>query len=137
MTNKVIAIHFSKKEVERVMLVSLHGPEQFSVETVMAHLEREVSIVECSLRGHLTIEMELLIMVVPTRRNPTGLELEACIREAEKITILIQRQSPRMKTITSTSILTTARLVHQPSPDSAAILLSSLLLHVVALVLHL
>nr|XP_014280418.1 reversion-inducing cysteine-rich protein with Kazal motifs [Halyomorpha halys] len=70
----------SKKEVERGMLMSPHGLEQFSVETVMAHLEREVSVTECALRGHLTIEIELLVMVVPTKTNPTPLELEACIQ---------------------------------------------------------
>ncbi|XP_066902400.1 reversion-inducing cysteine-rich protein with Kazal motifs [Halyomorpha halys] len=127
----------SKKEVERGMLMSPHGLEQFSVETVMAHLEREVSVTECALRGHLTIEIELLVMVVPTKTNPTPLELEACVREAEKITILIQRQSPRLKTITSTSILTAARIVHQPSKDSGTLLLPTILLYLIALVFNL
>lgn len=119
------------------MLMSPHGLEQFSVETVLAHLEREVSITECALRGQLTIEMELLVMVVPVKTNPTALEREACVREAEKITILIQRQSPRLKTITSTSILTAARIVHQPSKDSGSLLLPTIALPLIALVLNL
>lgn len=52
-------------------------------------------------------------------KNPSKLQLEACVRETEKIASLINRQSPRIASELSLSSLTAATPVHSyPTADA-------------------
>lgn len=46
------------------------------------------------------------------RRKPSELQLEACLREAEKIASLVNTQSPRIASELSLSSLISATIVH-------------------------
>jgi reversion-inducing cysteine-rich kazal motif protein len=72
------------------------------------------------VRGYLTVEMDLFVLVQAAVRNPPSeLQLEACEREAEKLANLVQGASPRILSELSLSSLTTATVVHIPVHSSA------------------
>lgn len=49
-----------------------------------------------NLPGHLTMEMDLLVLVKSTLKEPTEQQLQICVLETEKLAVLIQRGSPRV-----------------------------------------
>lgn len=67
---------------------------------------------QCVLRGYLSVELDIIVLVQTTERYPSALQLEACVREAEKIASLVNRQSPRVVSELSLSSLTAAKVVH-------------------------
>lgn len=77
---------------------------------------------ECSARGHLTIELDLMVLVIPVTPRPSALQLEACVREAEKLASLIHRGSPRILSELSLSALTEATVVHSEVTSAASLL---------------
>ncbi|KAL1122056.1 hypothetical protein AAG570_003462 [Ranatra chinensis] len=112
---------FSQKQIDRA-LHALNGQpiEAFTVEAIIRGLQRQVGVAECSVRGHLTLEGDILVLVVPTVvGGPSVLRFEACLREAEKLAILVQRESPRIVSELSLSVLTAATIVHQHVPAAA------------------
>lgn len=91
-----------------------------STRAVLRALDRHVQVAECVVRGHLTMYQDLLVLVEPTVKFPTALQLEACLREAEKLSALVESSSPRVLTDLSLSMLITARPVHELVINSAA-----------------
>jgi len=66
------------------------------------------------------MEVGIFVAVVPASsiKRPTRLQLEACAREAEKISSLINAQSPRITTNLALSCLTVSHLL-EPTPNGA------------------
>ena len=61
---------------------------------------------ECDVFGYLNVETDLVVLVKPVTASPTKLQVEACIKEAERIEYLIQTDSPLIKSyITMTPLL--------------------------------
>lgn len=77
---------------------------------------------ECSLRGYLTVELDLFIAVV-TITNASELQREVCIREAEKLASLVQRGSPRFLSELGLSALTAATTVHIMAQSTATLII--------------
>lgn len=90
-----------------------------SVHAVLKALERQVQVAQCAIRGHLTLELDLLILLVPTSSEPSQVQLEACVREAEKLATLITNSSPRIVSELSLSPLIAAHVVHTEVVSSA------------------
>lgn len=112
---------YSQKQVDRA-LYALRGNavSALTVGAVLQALERQVQVAECVVRGYLTVEMDLFVLVQAVGRNPPSeLQLEACEREAEKLANLVQGASPRILSELSLSSLTTATVVHIPVRSSA------------------
>jgi reversion-inducing cysteine-rich kazal motif protein len=112
---------YSQKQVDRA-LYALRGNaiNALTVKAVLQALERQVQVAECAVRGYLTVEMDLFVLVQAVGRNPPSeLQLEACEREAEKLANLVQGASPRILSELSLSSLTTAMIVHIPVRSSA------------------
>lgn len=112
---------YSQKQVDRA-LYALRGNAitALTVGAVLEALERQVQVAECTVRGFLTVEMDLFVLVQAVGRNPPSqLQLEACEREAEKLANLVQGASPRILSELSLSCLTTATVVHIPVHSSA------------------
>ncbi|XP_021916359.1 reversion-inducing cysteine-rich protein with Kazal motifs isoform X1 [Zootermopsis nevadensis] len=111
---------YSQKQVDRA-LYALRGNavSALTVKAVLQSLERQVQVAECAVRGYLTVEMDLFVLVQAVGRNPPSeLQLEACEREAEKLANLVQGASPRVLSELSLSSLTTATIVHIPVRSS-------------------
>lgn len=86
-----------------------------SVAAIVKALERHVQTAECTVRGYLTHESDLFILVVSILSNPTSLQMEACLHEAEKLAVIIRKSSPRISSELSLSILTNAIMVDHDS----------------------
>lgn len=113
---------YSRKQFDRAMyalraqssnLLTLHG--------VLQQLDGLVQVSECQLTGFLTMEVGIFAALVPSSsiRRPTRVQLDACAREAEKISALINAQSPRITTNLALSCLTVSHLL-EPTPNGAA-----------------
>lgn len=108
-----LRILFSNKQLDRA-LYALKDKDTYplTLKALLNALNRQIQVAQCILRGYLTIEQDLFILVETTEMYPSDLQLEACVREAEKIASLINRQSPRVVSELSLSSLTAATVVH-------------------------
>ncbi|KAI5750353.1 hypothetical protein M8J76_014987 [Diaphorina citri] len=115
-----LRVLYSQKQVDRA-LYALRGSAMsaLSVHAVLKALERQVQVAQCAIRGHLTLELDLLILLVPTSSEPSQVQLEACVREAEKLATLITNSSPRIVSELSLSPLIAAHVVHTEVVSSA------------------
>lgn len=109
----VIRFLYSRKQIDRA-LYALHGHSltSLTLKSILQALERQIQVAQCSLIGYLSIELDIVVIVRSTVRNPSDLQLEACVREAEKLASLVRRQSPRVASELSLSALTAASWVH-------------------------
>ncbi|KAF7265647.1 hypothetical protein GWI33_020949, partial [Rhynchophorus ferrugineus] len=104
---------FSTKQIDRALYALQNkSTEAVNLRSLLKGLERQIQLAQCTVRGFMTIETDIFLTVQSTERNPSSLQLEACIREAEKIASLINMQSPRIATELSLSSLTLATIVH-------------------------
>merc|ERR550519_1681635 len=84
-------------------------------------LRRHLHVYECNLFGHISAEEELVLNVIfaPTSQKPTLTQIEACIREAERFSLLINQRSPTFTSDFLLSPLTAAQLVESSTKQSA------------------
>uniref|UniRef100_A0A8D9A166 Reversion-inducing cysteine-rich protein with Kazal motifs n=2 Tax=Cacopsylla melanoneura TaxID=428564 RepID=A0A8D9A166_9HEMI len=132
-----LRILYSQKQVDRA-LYALRGSAMsaLSVHVVLKALERQVQTAQCSVRGHLTLELDLLVLLVPTSNEPSTVQLEACLQEAEKLAALITNTSPRIVSELSLSPLIAAQVVHTQVASSAhTVLVGSASVTLLALIL--
>lgn len=108
-----LRILFSNKQLDRA-LYALKDKDTYplTLKALLNGLNRQIQVAQCVLRGYLTIEQDIFILVETIEMFPSDLQLEACVREAEKIGSLINRQSPRVVSELSLSSLTAATVVH-------------------------
>ncbi|XP_039290122.1 reversion-inducing cysteine-rich protein with Kazal motifs isoform X1 [Nilaparvata lugens] len=116
---------YSQKQVDRA-LYALRGNSMsaLTVEAVLSALERQIQVAECVVRGILTVQLDILVLITPTDKHASALQFEACVREAEKLSSLVRRSSPRMMSELSLSALTAAAVVHSVTYNTASVLLS-------------
>ncbi|XP_046867726.1 reversion-inducing cysteine-rich protein with Kazal motifs [Drosophila willistoni] len=108
-----LRIIYSKKQLDRATY-ALKGKKSslLTLRGVLQQLDSLIQINECQLTGFLTMEVGIFVALVPkTRGSPTRLQLEACGREAEKISALINAQSPSITTNLVLSSLTVSHLL--------------------------
>ncbi|XP_077978597.1 reversion-inducing cysteine-rich protein with Kazal motifs-like [Glandiceps talaboti] len=79
-----------------------------SLETVLIELRRHISVAECDLYGYLSIEADVVVLVVPIVANPTNLQVDACNKETLKLEALINSGSPLVSSFVHLSLLTAA-----------------------------
>ncbi|XP_025206396.1 reversion-inducing cysteine-rich protein with Kazal motifs [Melanaphis sacchari] len=116
-----LRILFSQKQVDRVMhTLKKPSVNALNTKSILRALDRHVLVAECVVRGHLTMYQDLLVLVESTVRNPTRLQLEACIRESEKLSSLVETSSPRVMIDLSLSTLISASPVHEMVADDDA-----------------
>lgn len=111
-----LRILFSNKQLDRA-LYALKDKDTYplTLKALLNALNRQIQVAQCTLKGYLTIEQDLFVLVETTVIYPSSLQLETCIREAEKIASMINRQSPRVVSELSLSSLTAATVVHTES----------------------
>lgn len=114
-----IRIVYSRKQIDRALL-AMQGKntELLTLKGVLRSLEGLVRLANCRLSGFLTIESDLFVIVHSTEENPTTIQHEACIREAEKIATLIDTQSHRITSDVALSSLTVANFVTSRNGDA-------------------
>lgn len=67
----------SQKQVDRALyaLKSSQAVSELTLDTVLRALSRHVTVAECAVRGHLTVELDLMVLVVPVRPEPSPLQV--------------------------------------------------------------
>ncbi|KAJ8968089.1 hypothetical protein NQ317_005572, partial [Molorchus minor] len=80
-----IRILYSRKQIDRALYVfGSQNSRAVNLHTILKSLERQIQLAQCTLKGYLTVELDIFVAVQTTERYPSELQLEACIREAEK-----------------------------------------------------
>lgn len=119
-------IIYSRKQIDRALYaLKGHSITSLTLQSILQALERHIQISECVLRGYLSIESDIFVMVQSTELKPSKLQLDACVREAEKIASLIRRHSPRIASDLSLSALTAATIVHSANSNNSGFVLYS------------
>lgn len=63
---------------------------------IIQKIRLHISVPQCDVFGYLSIESEIVVLIIPTGKNPKQLQVEACNKEAEKIDSLINTDSPNL-----------------------------------------
>ncbi|KAK7082247.1 hypothetical protein SK128_012628, partial [Halocaridina rubra] len=112
-------------EVSSVVLPH-HRP--LTVTAMMSSLAALVTVSECEVRGHLTLEGHLLVLVTPTASHspsPPPLVSAACVVEAERLVGVIRARSPRLVAALPAAALTLAAPAHTSAASACSIRPSS------------
>ncbi|XP_078454007.1 reversion-inducing cysteine-rich protein with Kazal motifs-like [Lampetra planeri] len=121
------------------MLARVSGRGAISQQDVVTALRSHVSVPQCDAFGFLSIENDLVLLVLPVDQQPTALQIEACSKEAEKIGALVNSGSPVLVSHTPLSALLAAQVLvstgcpsaappRTPPPGRLTLLLAALLL---------
>nr|CAI5868539.1 unnamed protein product [Callosobruchus analis] len=112
---------YSRKQIDRALYaLQNQSTESLNLKSLLKALERQIQIAQCTLKGYITVELDIFVLVHSTERKPSELQLEACLREAEKVASLINMQSPRIVSELSLSSLTAATIVHTQATAGAS-----------------
>ncbi|XP_034951773.1 reversion-inducing cysteine-rich protein with Kazal motifs isoform X2 [Chelonus insularis] len=107
-------IFFSKKQLDRIYYIMEEEIDKDSVtlESLLKGLQRQIQVLQCSIRGHVTPENDIFIIVQPTIKKPSALLFQACIAETEKIITRIIERSSKIIAEVPLGSLTRAEIVH-------------------------
>uniref|UniRef100_A0A1I8Q6R9 Reversion-inducing cysteine-rich protein with Kazal motifs n=2 Tax=Stomoxys calcitrans TaxID=35570 RepID=A0A1I8Q6R9_STOCA len=113
-------IMYSRKQIDRA-LYALRGQHKdlLTLHSVLHELDSLIQVTECQLTGFLTMEVGIFVAIVPRASTPTRMQIEACIREAEKLSALITAQSHKITTNLILSGLTMSTML-DPSIENSA-----------------
>ncbi|XP_067932352.1 reversion-inducing cysteine-rich protein with Kazal motifs-like [Watersipora subatra] len=103
-----IRILYSTINVDVIMA---HSDIQYiTVKDIAEHLRHYLTNRICSLFAYLSFEKEMVVIILPTNKYPTSKEVEFCIADAQRISNLIESQSPILTTDVTLSILLTSSM---------------------------
>lgn len=88
------------------------------IQTIAEKFREHVKVTECEVFAYLSLESDIIVLVIAITDSPTKLQVEACMREAQKLKALIQQHSPTLLTELPLSFFTTAAMI-DPVVDSA------------------
>ncbi|XP_055936022.1 reversion-inducing cysteine-rich protein with Kazal motifs-like [Argiope bruennichi] len=103
------------------------------IQTIAEKFREHVKVTECDVFAYLSLESDIIVLVIAISDSPTKLQVEACNREAEKLQALIKQQSPTLLTELPLSFFTTAIMIDPVSDSSAQINFSLFNLFVISL----
>lgn len=112
-----LRLAWSSRAVE-VAGVALPHRRPLTVTALLNTLASNVGVSECEVRGHLTLDGHLLVLVTPTAAHtpiPPPLVSEACVVEAERLVGVVRARSPRLMSTLPASALTLAVPAHTSS----------------------
>lgn len=83
-----------------------------TLEKLLLALGRQIQVAQCTLRGHVTPENDIFIIVQSTAKEPSSLQLRACIAETEKLVVRITERSSKVVAEVPLGSLTRAEVAH-------------------------
>lgn len=83
-----------------------------TLEALLSALARQIQVAQCVLRGMMTPDRDIFIVVQPTSRRPSTLQLRACVTETEKLVTRILERSPKITVEVPLSALIRAEIAH-------------------------
>lgn len=128
-------IIYSRKQIDRA-LYALRGQHKdlLTLHSVLRELDSLIQVTECQLTGFLTMEVGIFVAIVPRATKPNHMQIEACIREAEKISSLITAQSHQVTTNLILSGLTMSTML-DPNAENSTVRSIGLTHNILALIL--
>uniref|UniRef100_A0A8C0FKQ3 Reversion-inducing cysteine-rich protein with Kazal motifs n=1 Tax=Bubo bubo TaxID=30461 RepID=A0A8C0FKQ3_BUBBB len=90
----MLRILYDKDKLDTFARVTNKKP--ITVLDILEKIRLHVSVPQCDVFGYLSIESEIVILIIPVDQNPKPLQIEACNKEAEKIESLINSDSPTL-----------------------------------------
>ncbi|KAF6735937.1 Reversion-inducing cysteine-rich protein with Kazal motifs [Oryzias melastigma] len=131
----MLQIHWNKEKMNCFSEVNKNQP--VTVHDVLQILRLHVSVPQCDVFGYLSIDHQLVVLIVPVDQQPTPLQVEACGKEAEKIESLINYASPTLvshvplsaflESYIRTSSMHSRGVLRSPPPSGLGLLLLLLL----------
>lgn len=94
--------------------------QPMTLKEILERLRDQVYTSECDLFGYLDLRSNIIVVIMPVTKYPTALQVTACQKEAQKIDTLIRARSPRLLSLLSLSVFTTAVELHKESLTAAA-----------------
>lgn len=79
-----------------------------SVTEVLDILRLQISVAECDVFAYPSTENDLIILIMPVVSSPTLVQIEACMRETDKIGSLLSSSSPLLMTFIPVSLIVRA-----------------------------
>lgn len=83
-----------------------------TLDKLLLALGRQIQVAQCSLRGHVTPENDIFVIVQSTVKEPSALQLRACIAETEKLIVRISERSSKVVAEVPLGSLTRAEIAH-------------------------
>ncbi|XP_074644432.1 reversion-inducing cysteine-rich protein with Kazal motifs-like [Tubulanus polymorphus] len=90
----VVRVLYNKKSAIEIAQTARLPP--ITVQNITTSLQHQITTLECEPFTYMSIEDEIVIVVVPITQNPTPLQVEACNQEAQRISSLIELSSPTL-----------------------------------------
>ncbi|XP_068092712.1 reversion-inducing cysteine-rich protein with Kazal motifs [Hyperolius riggenbachi] len=81
-----------------------------TVMDILQKLRLHISVPQCDVFGYLSVESEIVVLVLPVDNHPKAIQIEACNKEAEKINSLINSDSPTIASQVPLSALITSEV---------------------------
>uniref|UniRef100_A0A8D0G7P3 Reversion-inducing cysteine-rich protein with Kazal motifs n=1 Tax=Sphenodon punctatus TaxID=8508 RepID=A0A8D0G7P3_SPHPU len=90
----MLRVLYDKDKLDTFAKVTNKKP--ITVLEILQKVRLHVSVPQCDVFGYLSIESEIVVLIIPVDQNPKPLQIEACNKEAEKIESLINSDSPAL-----------------------------------------
>nr|CAB3265511.1 reversion-inducing cysteine-rich protein with Kazal motifs-like [Phallusia mammillata] len=104
----LLRVMLNKQHLRAITEDVWKGP--VTVHDIVWQLRSRLNVLECAISGQLTTEGDLAILIVSNVENPSLVQVEACSREAERLSRLINSRSPTLTSYLTLSPLTAATL---------------------------
>uniref|UniRef100_A0A8C5LEY5 Reversion-inducing cysteine-rich protein with Kazal motifs n=1 Tax=Jaculus jaculus TaxID=51337 RepID=A0A8C5LEY5_JACJA len=114
----MLRVLFDKEKLDTIAKVTNKKP--ITVLEILQKVRMHVSVPQCDVFGYLSIESEIVILIIPVDHYPKALQIEACNKEAEKIESLINSDSPTLASHVPLSALIISQVQVSSSLPSAA-----------------
>lgn len=95
--------------------------DSVTLEALLNGLARQIQVAQCALRGMMTPDRDIFVIVQPTSKRPSILQLRACVAETEKLVTRIVERSPRIAAEVPLGALTRAEIAHSYVSSAMAI----------------
>ncbi|XP_018370423.1 PREDICTED: reversion-inducing cysteine-rich protein with Kazal motifs [Trachymyrmex cornetzi] len=107
-------LFYSKKQVDRIyyMMDEETDKDSVTLEALLVALGRQLQVAQCALRGMMTPDRDIFIVVQPITKKPSMLQLRACVTETEKLVTRISERSPLIAAEVPLGSLSRAEIAH-------------------------
>lgn len=94
------------------MMIEETNKDSVTLEALLVALGRQLQVAQCVVRGMMTPDRDIFIIVRPVANKPSALQLRTCVTETEKLVTRISERSPRIAVEVPLGSLTRAELAH-------------------------
>ncbi|XP_077125548.1 reversion-inducing cysteine-rich protein with Kazal motifs isoform X1 [Ranitomeya variabilis] len=112
----VLRILYDKEKLDRFAEATKKWP--ISILDVLHKIRHHISVPQCDVFGYLSVESEIIVLIVPVDNQTKTIQIEACNKEAEKINSLINSDSPTLASQVPLSALITSEVQISPTLKS-------------------